>query len=91
MSVLSGFYRTSYSINGKRASFYARKAGIPELNSDNRYVEDLGKIAGKFALEIEIKDLIGEIKCLGAIGDICTFNTTKEICEGCRCKKRTKL
>jgi prophage DNA circulation protein len=66
MSVLSGFYRTSYSINGKRASFYARKAGIPELgrrtvvheypNSDNRYVEDLGKIAGKFTLEIEIQE-----------------------------------
>ena len=66
MSVLSGFYRASYSNGGKRANFYARRAEIPELgrktfvheypNSPNRYVEDLGKIAGKYTLEIEIQE-----------------------------------
>jgi len=66
MSVLSGFYRASYKIGGKTARFYARKAEITELgrrtvvheypNSDNRYVEDLGKIAGKYALDIEIQE-----------------------------------
>jgi prophage DNA circulation protein len=66
MSVLSGFYRASYVINGKRSVFYARRAEIPELgrkvvvheypNSDNRYVEDLGKISGKYTLDIQIQE-----------------------------------
>jgi prophage DNA circulation protein len=66
MSVLSGFFRSSYSINGKTAKFYSRRAEMPELgrktvphefpNSSNRYVEDFGKIAGKFKLEIEIQE-----------------------------------
>ena len=66
MSVLSGFYRAGYSIGGKTVRFYARRAEIAELgrrtvvheypNSDNRYVEDLGKIAGKYTLEIEIQE-----------------------------------
>ncbi|MEY3415165.1 MAG: hypothetical protein RLZZ418_401 [Pseudomonadota bacterium] len=66
MSVLSGFYRASYNIGGKTAIFYARRAEIPELgrkvaiheypNSDARYVEDFGKISGKYVLEIEIQE-----------------------------------
>ena len=66
MSVLSGFFRASYSINGKRATFFARRADIPELgrrstihnypNSNNTYVEDQGKISGKYTLEIEIQE-----------------------------------
>lgn len=66
MSVLSGFYRAGYSIGGKTVRFYARRAEMPELgrrtvvheypNSDNRYVEDLGKIAGKYVLDIEIQE-----------------------------------
>lgn len=38
-------------------------------------------------LKARIKDLIEYIKELGEIGDVCTYNTTKEICEGCRCKR----
>jgi prophage DNA circulation protein len=66
MSVLSGFYRASYNIGGKTATFYARRAEMPELgrkvaiheypNSDARYVEDFGKISGKYVLEIEIQE-----------------------------------
>ena len=66
MSVLSGFYRSSYNINGKTITFYARRAEIPELgrkvvvheypNSDARYVEDFGKISGKYRLDIEIQE-----------------------------------
>ena len=65
MSVLSGFYRASYNIGGKTATFYARRAQMPEVgrkvaiheypNSDARYVEDFGKISGKYVLEIEKK------------------------------------
>ena len=66
MTVLSSFYRASYAIGGKTVRFYARNAEMPELgrktvvheypNSDNRYVEDLGKNAGKYVLDIEIQE-----------------------------------
>ena len=69
MSVESSFYRASYAKNGKTAIFYARKASSTELgrktvvheypNSDNRYVEDLGKISGKYTLEIETQATTG--------------------------------
>ena len=68
MSVLSGFYRASYSINGKRASFYARKAGIPELGRRtvvHEYPNNEKLIKENERLKDRIKDLIGEIKCLG--------------------------
>lgn len=66
MTVLSSFYRASYAIGGKTVRFYARNAEMPELgrktvvheypNSDNRYVEDLGKNAGEYVLDIEIQE-----------------------------------
>jgi len=66
MTVLSSFYRASYAIGGKTVRFYARNAEMPELgrktvvheypNSDNRYVEDLGKNSGKYVLDIEIQE-----------------------------------
>ena len=66
MTVLSSFYRASYAIGGKTIRFYARNAEMPELgrktvvheypNSDNRYVEDLGKNSGKYVLDIEIQE-----------------------------------
>jgi len=66
MTVLSSFYRSSYEIGGKTARFYSRSAEMPRLgrktvaheypNSDNRYVEDLGKNAGEYVLDIEIQE-----------------------------------
>jgi prophage DNA circulation protein len=66
MSILSGFYKASYSIGGKTALFYARSASDDGLgrktviheypNSSERYVQDLGKKSGIYDFEIEIQE-----------------------------------
>ena len=66
MSVLSGFFRASYSINGKNAFFYARNVSDSGLgrktviheypNSSERYVQDMGKKSGIYDFDIEIQE-----------------------------------
>jgi len=66
MSILSGFYRASYSINGKNALFYARNVSDSGLgrktviheypNSSERYVQDMGKKSGIYDFDIEIQE-----------------------------------
>ena len=66
MSILSGFFRASYSINGKNAFFYARNVSDSGLgrktviheypNSSERYVQDMGKKSGIYDFDIEIQE-----------------------------------
>lgn len=56
------------------------------MNQDERLVKALQKKVKK--LKERERELLDEVKHLGDIGDICTFAISKEICEGCRCKKR---
>jgi prophage DNA circulation protein len=66
MSVLSGFFKASYSINGKNALFYARNVSDSGLgrktviheypNSSERYVQDMGKKSGIYDFDIEIQE-----------------------------------
>lgn len=39
-------------------------------------------------LRAEIKRLRAEVKQLGEMGNVCTFNALGEICDGCRCERR---
>lgn len=66
MSVLSGFYRASYKIGNTSATFYARVCQDPQIGrktvvheypqSDTRYVQDNGKIAGIYTLQVNIQE-----------------------------------
>jgi len=68
MSILSGFFEASYSINGKNALFYARNVSDSGLgrktviheypNSSERYVQDMGKKSGIYDFDIEIQETI---------------------------------
>lgn len=66
MTVLNGFYRASYAIGGTTATFYARVTQDPQIGrktvvheypqSSTRFVQDNGKIAGIYTLQVEINE-----------------------------------